>query len=122
MAPIYTLRFAARSFTEANWFTVFVPDAGYTWIARHLVISNDSGTAATAVVVHVLTRDAQTVVLYSAPALEANTSVAVDLRQELLVDEQVQAFCGASFWSLALTGYRFLGESPPRASGLPAPM
>ena len=101
---VYTRRLGVASRTTAGSQLLFKATAGFTWIVRDLTVSNESnGTQEIQVWI---SSGGGSYVVFRAPAAPARSSYHLDLRQELLPDEELHAAGSAGGWTAAVTGYR----------------
>lgn len=101
---VYTRRLGNANLTAAGAQLLFKATAGFTWIVRDLAVSNES--SATQELQVWISSGGKAYVLFRAPAAPARSSYHLDLRQELLPDEELWGAGSAGGWTAAVTGYR----------------
>lgn len=101
---VYTRRLGVASQTVAGAQLLFKATAGFTWILRDLVVSNESSAAQELQIW--ISSGGKAYVLFRAPSAAARASAHLDLRQELLPDEELWGAGSSGGWTAAVTGYR----------------
>lgn len=104
MALAFTRRFGAVNFSGPGDALVFRATTLHTWILRDVLLSNQSNSPQR---IQLYIQSGSTYMLWSEPAIPGLSTVHLDLRQEILPDEELRVNGGSGSFMCVATGYAF---------------